>query len=181
MTKKPDSKGFTALPPPPAGTTLISTELIDQVVSGSRRSPRKRMILPLHKSHEASLHRMLNGIQPGSYIRPHRHLDPPKAESVIILQGAIKCLIFSHTGEVEAVHLLRAGSSVFGIDSDAGVYHTFLALEKDTVMYEAKPGPYTQATDKDFASWAPPEGSPAVAQYLQFLYDLGNPSTIRIS
>jgi len=170
-----------ALEPENTPTTLITAELIRQVVEGSRQSPRRRIILPFHKNDAASLHRMLNGLQPKSYIQPHRHIDPPKAESVIVLQGAIKCFLFSDDGRIENVYVLRAGSDIIGIDSDPGVYHTFLALEQDTVLYEAKPGPYIRATDKEFALWAPKEGSPATRQYMQFLYDFTNPSIIRIS
>ncbi len=78
------------------------------------------------------------------------------------------------------MHTIRADSSIFGVDSDPGVYHTFLATEDDTVLFEVKPGPYSPANDKDFASWAPEKGSPAAKKYMQYLYDFENPSTIRI-
>ena len=32
-----------------------------------------------------------------------------------------------------------------------------------------KPGPYSQANDKDFAPWAPREGEPGAAEYLERL------------
>jgi cupin fold WbuC family metalloprotein len=163
-----------ALPAPTTSTTLISTNLIHNAVEGSRLSPRKRIILPLHKRPEAPMHRMLNALQPYSYIQPHRHLHPPKAESVIVLQGAILCFIFSPQGKVEEVHALAAGSETFGIDSDPGVFHTFLALVKDTVLFEAKPGPYEQSSDKDFASWAPIEGTTDAQDYMEHLYSLAS-------
>jgi cupin fold WbuC family metalloprotein len=116
---------------------------------------------------------MLNALQPYSYIQPHRHVHPPKAESVIVLQGALLCFLFSPAGQVEKVHTLAAGSAYFGVDSEPGVFHTFLALVKDTVIFEAKPGPYEQSSDKDSASWAPPEGAPETKAYMDFLYSLG--------
>jgi len=161
-----------ALAAPGTGTTLITTNLIRQAVEASRRSPRKRIILPLHKNPKSSLHRMLNALQPYSYVRPHRHFQPPKAESVIVLQGAMLCFIFSPAGQVEQIYTLAAGSTHFGVDSEPGVYHTFLALEQDTVLFEAKPGPYTQSSDKDFASWAPEEGTPEAESYMEYLYGL---------
>jgi cupin fold WbuC family metalloprotein len=170
-----------ALQPDGSKTTLITGEHIRKVVEGSRQSPRRRIILPFHKDHSSPLHRMLNGLQPESYIQPHRHIAPPKPESVIVLQGSIKCFIFTDDGTVESIYILRAGSSIFGIDSDPGVYHTFIALEKDTVVFEAKPGPYSQATDKEYAAWAPAEGSPAAQDYLRHLYNLEKPSTILVS
>jgi cupin fold WbuC family metalloprotein len=165
-------KTMRALPVPTPDTVLIGAKLIDQVAEGSRLSPRKRMILPFHKGPEASMHRMLNAMQPYSYIQPHRHLHPPKAESVIVLQGALLCFLFSANGKVEELHTLAAGSANFGIDSEPGVFHTFLALAEDTVIFEVKPGPYQPGSDKDFAPWAPAEGTPEVKGYMDFLYGL---------
>ncbi len=118
------------------------------------------------------MHRMLNALQPYSYIQPHRHLHPPKAESVIVLQGAILCLLFSSIGKVEEIQTLAAGSENFGVDIEPGVFHTFLALAEDTVLFEAKPGPYKQCSDKDFALWAPAEGAPETQAYMDYLYGL---------
>lgn len=160
------------LPAPLSSTTLLNTALIEQALRGSRSNPRKRIILPLHKDPGALLHRMLNAIQPLSYIRPHRHQNPPKVETIIVLQGAILCLVFTDLGEVREIHTLKAGSSVFGFDCEPGIYHTFLALQNDTVLFEVKPGPYEAATDKDFAPWAPPEDSENTQSYLASLYNL---------
>jgi cupin fold WbuC family metalloprotein len=113
---------------------------------------------------------MLNAIQPGSYIQPHRHLFPPKAESVIVLQGAIYVFIFNEEGDIKDVYTVEAGGINLGIDSEPGVFHTFVAIEKDTVLFEVKPGPYNPADDKDFAPWAPAEGEHGAIDYLQYLY-----------
>jgi len=51
------------------------------------------------------------------------------------------------------------------------VFHTFLALENDTVLFEAKQGPYDRNTDKDFAAWAPCENSEESSAYMNHLYD----------
>jgi cupin fold WbuC family metalloprotein len=161
-----------ALPAPATQTTLIGEDLVRQVVEGSRNSPRKRILLPFHKGPESTLHRMINGLQPYSYIRPHRHLSPPKAESIIVIQGAILSFLFNRDGKVEAVCTLAAGSPDFGVDSEPGAFHTFLALEEDTVIFEVKPGPYEQSSDKDFASWAPAEGTPETKSYMEYLYGL---------
>lgn len=158
-----------ALEPPIENNTLISIDLIDRCVKASRQSPRRRIIQPLHKTSDALLHRMLNAMQPGSYIQPHRHLFPPKAESVIVLRGAIYVFIFTEDGTVDAVHTIEAGSTNVGIDSEPGVFHTFAAIEEDTVLFEVKPGPYNQADDKDFAPWAPVEDTPEAKGYLDNL------------
>ena len=170
MTEK-DFHHPKALAPPSKDTVLITEKLIDRCVAASRESPRGRIILPLHKKNSANLHRMLNTMQPGSYIQPHRHLFPPKAESIIVLKGAIYVFIFSKDGNIKNIYTLRAGSPTIGIDSEPGVFHTFAAIEEDTVLFEAKPGPYREADDKDFAPWAPAEGAQGAKEYLKSLYE----------
>lgn len=117
---------------------------------------------------------MLNAMQPGSYIQPHRHLFPPKAESVIVLQGAIYVFIFHENGSIDEIQTIEAGSLNIGIDSEPGVFHTFVAIKEDTVLFEVKPGPYNQMNDKDFAPWAPKEGAHGAKEYLDHLYEMGN-------
>lgn len=158
-----------ALPAPEGENTPITEELLNTCIAWSKKSPRGRIIQPLHKGPEANLHRMLNAMQPGTYIQPHRHRYPPKAESILVLRGAILVIIFEDDGNVKEIHSLKAGSPCFGMDSDPGVYHTFVVTEPDTVIFEVKPGPYNPADDKDFADWAPKEGSSEAAAYLQNL------------
>ena len=138
-------------------------------IARSRQSPRGRIIYPFHPAASDPLHRMLNVVQPGSYIQPHRHFAPPKAESIVVLQGAIGCVIFTDAGEVEQMHALGSGRPAFGIDIHAGVFHTFFALEADTVLFEVKPGPYEKTSDKDFAPWAPKESANEAKAYLEQL------------
>jgi len=116
---------------------------------------------------------MLNAIQPGSYIRPHRHLDPPKSESLILLQGMLGYVSFHDDGSLSEDDLLvlDAERGVYGCDIRPGVWHTIFALVPDTVIFEVKPGPYSPANDKDFAPWAPQEYSPEAAVFLTRLED----------
>lgn len=155
-----------ALDPPPEPVTVLDQATVERALAASRRSPRRRVILPFHKSASDPLQRMLNAVQPGSYIRPHRHLDPPKAESIVVLAGAIRYLVFDETGVVVRRETASARGRSFGIDCDPGIFHTFWALEPDTLLFEVKPGPYRAADDKDFAPWAPAEGTQEAAGYL---------------
>lgn len=164
-----------ALPPPSEPVTLMSRDGLAAAIAASRQSPRRRIIQPLHKVHSALLQRMFNVVQPGSYLRPHRHATPPKAENLLIWQGAIVFLEFDDEGRMRNVVTLRAGGPIFGVDIEPGVFHTFLAIEPDTVVWETKSGPYEPINDKDFAPWAPPEGTPEAAAYLEHLHALAMP------
>jgi cupin fold WbuC family metalloprotein len=113
---------------------------------------------------------MFNVVQTGTYIRPHWHRTPPKDETLIVMEGAVHLFIFDDEGQILEHVRLEAGSDCFGVDIKAGMCHTFVVMEDDTVLFEAKPGPYNPKTDKDFAPWAPEEGSPEATTYLADLF-----------
>lgn len=154
-----------ALPPPAGPLCRIDDALIERAVTHARNSPRRRVIQPFHPSDADPLHRMLNAMQPDTYARPHRHLDPPKAEAWVLLRGAVAFFTFHDDGTVDAIVRLGLPGDPVGVDLQPGIFHTLLALQPDSVIYEVKTGPYTAATDKTFAPWAPPEGDPAVPAY----------------
>lgn len=168
----PENSFPLAMDPPQEKVTIITTELINNAVDMSRKSPRGRIILPFHKQSTDLLHRMLNVVQPFSYIQPHRHSDPPKAESIIVIQGFIAYITFNDAGEILETLKLSNQSHKIGVDTEPGVFHTFLTLEKDTVLFEIKPGPYEKNSDKDFAKWAPSEHSESAKAYIKYLYGL---------
>jgi cupin fold WbuC family metalloprotein len=171
MMNAPYPRALTA----PAGDVVaIDHNLIARAVEVSRASPRGRVILPLHLDEGELYQRMLNAMQPGSYVRPHRHVDPPKAESAIVLRGAVAVVIFDDDGTVRETLRAGLGGERVGVDVRPGVWHTFFALEPDTVVFETKTGPYSPISDKDFAGWAPIEGSPEAAEYLSSLENLLN-------
>jgi len=86
-----------------------------------------------------------------------------------VLKGSIGFVSFKDAGEIDDYFLLSQGSDKIGIDVVPGVFHTFFAMEKDTVLFEVKPGPYVEIDDKDFAAWAPAEGSEEAKEYLEKL------------
>jgi hypothetical protein len=67
--------------------------------------------------------------------------------------------------------VMAAENGVLAIDYRAGVWHTFFALEPDSVIFEVKPGPYDAHTDKEFAPWSPAEGTPEGRSYIADLED----------
>lgn len=152
---------------------IIDQTLVDQKAKDARKSNRKRNIHVLHTGDEDTLQRMLNAFQPGTYVAPHRHVTVPKAEAVLVIQGSLGFIRFADDGTYEAEDFvyMNPQEGVFGVDYRAGVWHTFIALEPDTVVLEVKPGPYDAATDKEFASWAPQEGEPGTNEYLAKLED----------
>jgi cupin fold WbuC family metalloprotein len=149
---------------------LIGGGLLAEVLRQARESPRRRMNYNFHALAEENPNRFLNVILKGSYIAPHRHANPPKPEAFVVLEGRIAFFLFDDSGAVAEVHRLgRESGDALGIDVPPGVWHTLAVLTPHAVCYEVKPGPYSPDTDKDFASWAPREGDPAAAGYLEAL------------
>lgn len=145
---------------------LVTASLFEELIEKARRSPRQRTNHNFHASPEDNPHRFLNVFLKGSYVAPHRHFDPPKPESFIVLEGRMAAWIFADDGTIRETFLLEPGTACRGIDLPPGVWHTLTALSPHAVCFEVKPGPWDPATDKEFASWAPREGTPEAAAYL---------------
>ncbi len=149
--------------------TQITEALAAAVADQAASAPRRRMNFNFHSGPEDNPHRFLNVLLKGTYIRPHRHLDPPKAESFIALDGEADVLIFDDNGNITDRYALgRTGPDgmLWGVDLPVGVWHTVVAISDRVVCFEVKPGPWEPSNDKAFASWAPAEGDAAVPTYM---------------
>ncbi len=153
---------------------MISQSLIDSVAQRAETSPRLRMNYNFHADAADNPHRFLNVLLAGTYIRPHRHANPPKAESFLLIEGAAEVITFDDDGVLAARYRLGEHSSeghLWGVDIAAGVWHTIVPLTSRAVCFEVKPGPWFPETDKEFAPWAPAEGddSGAIQRYVRTL------------
>lgn len=148
---------------------IIDASMLDSLSGEARDSVRRRKNLNFHRDYSELCQRMLNAVEPGSYIRPHRHLDPPKPETFVALRGRFVLLLFADDGSVRQVVPFAAEGPVFGADVEPGAWHSVIALDAGSVFFETKPGPYEPLSDKDWAPWAPAEGDPGAADYLETL------------
>ena len=113
---------------------LISEELLDGVTHDAQENSRLRMNYNFHESLDAPIHRLLNALEPGTYLPPHRHVD--KEETYIVLRGSLIAFFYDDMGNVtEKVNL----------NPSAGMY----------VIFEIKSGPYKPLPPEDVAPWAP--------------------------
>ncbi len=157
-----------ALPHITGPTFRLTAEVIEQALSEAENSPRRRIILPVHRSPAAAVQRMLNFLLPGTYIRPHLHPLPHATETIHVLRGTLHFLLFDDSGRITARHELRAHETGL-IDIEPNLWHGFIVPTEPTVILEIKRGPYDAQNDKVFAPWAPEEGQPEVKAYLQSL------------
>ena len=146
---------------------LITQTLLQQVAGEAAASPRRRKNRNLHAANESPAHRLLNAVEPDSYVQPHCHLEATKDETIIALRGRFGVVLFEPDGAVRGTAVLAPGGATIGIDIPHGTFHSLVALEPGSVFFEAKAGPYVAATAAERASWAPAEGAPEAAAYLE--------------
>ncbi len=111
---------------------------------------------------------MLNAVEPGSYVQPHKHENPDKREVFILLRGKMAVVFFDDDGNITE-NLILDNKENYGVEIPPAVWHTIIALERGTVVYEVKDGPYSPSDDKNFASWAPKEDEKESADYIRHI------------
>ncbi len=149
----------------------IDDNFLDTTSFKAKDSPRLRMNYNFHPRHEDPLHRMLNAMEPGTYIQPHKHEDPDKFEIFLALRGRFVVIIFDASGNITDHTILDARQGKYGVEIPEKTYHILISLEPGSVAYEIKEGPYSLSTAKNFARWAPAEGDPKVKDYLNSLLE----------
>lgn len=146
----------------------IDTKTLHALSAEAAASTRLRCNLNLHPLLDDPVQRFCNAMQPGTYVRPHRHSQADKWELFLALSGLVAVLTFDHIGKVIDRIELSANGPIFGIEIAENTWHTLVSLEPGTVLFELKRGPYQPLTDKDFAKWAPPEGDSRAAAFVDW-------------
>lgn len=140
---------------------LLNQSLINTVAKEATNSERLRKNYNFHQLSD-TVQRFMNIMQPGTYVRPHRHTRPEDKngfEFFLLLQGNMGVLLFDEQGNITHSEQLGADSENYGIEIAEGTFHTLVALAPNTVMFELKEGPYVPTSDKDFLPQFPDEGT----------------------
>ena len=145
---------------------IIDRDFLERVSSQANASPRRRRNHNFHVSETDTCNRLLNAIEPDSYIQPHCHHEAVKDETLIVVRGRLGVIIFDERGTVTATAVLAPAGESVGMNIPHGMYHTLVALEPGSVFFEAKAGPYAPLMSREKASWAPAEGEPRASSYL---------------
>jgi len=129
-------------------------------------SPRLRAHHNFHAELSAPVQRLAIAMEPGTYVRPHRHSST--WEVLCPLAGAFDLVVFDEKGCVLSRHRLgREGAAVFELPP--ATWHAVVSLELGSVVFEVKQGPYLPLSAPDLAGWSPAEGEASVAKMLEFL------------
>jgi len=152
---------------------VFSSDYLNELTAQAKCSPRKRQHRNIHESYADPCQRLFNAIEPGSYIRPHRHATDPRNELLIAVRGYMALVTFDEQGKVNGVvrfGLDRNGEGLaIGAEVPAYTWHTVIALEPGCVLLEVKAGPFDPNQPKNLAPWAPDENSTQATAYLQKL------------
>lgn len=143
----------------------ITTNDLDRLSAEAAASPRKRAHSNLHPVLQDPVQRLSVAIEPGTYIRPHRHAEPLTWEIFLMLRGSAVFLAFDDDGSVKERIVLSPAGPVRAIEIPAGTWHAIAALEAGSVFFEVKQGPYTAPVAGNSASWAPAEGDPRCVRF----------------
>ena len=137
-------------------------------------SPRLRMNYNFHETLDDPINRLINVMEPDTYLRPHRHKNPDKIEIFLILRGAVALFLFDDQGNItDDIRILSPKFGVYGGEIAADIWHTLLVLESGTTVYEVKQGPFAPLSPENMASWSPaPEDKEGVKQYMERLKSL---------
>ena len=149
---------------------LIDKELLDNVTEKAKKSDRKRMNYNFHSDLQDPVNRLLNAIEPTSYIRPHRHSNPDKVEIFLVLRGKIALFLFDDEGVIIDKKIISPENNTYGGEIEAGVWHSLISLEEGTVIYEIKHGPFAPLSEENLAKWSPEANNTEEARrYMDFL------------
>jgi cupin fold WbuC family metalloprotein len=152
---------------------IFSADYLNELTEVAQGNLRMRQHRNIHKSYKESCQRLFNAIEPGSYIRPHRHATDPREELMIAVRGLMVLVSFNEQGMIADFVVFGANKNgdglAVGVEISANTWHTVIALEPGSVLLEIKAGPFDPSQPKDLASWAPDEGWPTAQKYLEFL------------
>lgn len=147
---------------------IIDERIIELTLQRARNSTRKRANYCFHTSNN-ELQRMINALLIDTYIQPHKHENPDKYEIFYILKGKLAVVSFNDKNEISDSAILEEKGINKFIVVPPKVWHTYICLSNDSIVYEIKEGPYDPKTDKQFAPWTPCEDNLEAKTYLESL------------
>lgn len=153
---------------------IVDAFLLDKLSQEAKSMERLRKNYNLHQETKDPIQRMLNALEPDTYIQPHKHQNPDKRELFIPVRGSVSLIVFDDNGEFNSTVTLSEKSLQRIAEIESGVWHTIICNEPGTVYFEIKDGPYDVKNDKIFAPWAPSESDEGKSDYLLELKKLVN-------
>jgi len=128
---------------------------------------KERMAILLNESFDETPQRFVNNLTKNTYVRPHKHTLPDQWELMSWLAGEIEALAFTEEGILYERYILSA-DEVKIIEFKPGLIHSFLTHSSGSYL-EVRNCAYNPKIDREYAAWAPTEGSVDAAAFLEIL------------
>jgi len=132
----------------------ISSDNIEELKQKMTSLNNDRIRLCTHKTKEDFLHEMLIIHTNKCYVRPHKHVN--KIESITVLEGRAKIIVFNDDGSIFAeVNIGEHGSGrAFYHRMNVEKFHMFIVQSDFFVFHEVTQGPFDKKYTV-FPDWAP--------------------------
>jgi cupin fold WbuC family metalloprotein len=134
----------------------ISIGIIKELKKKMTLFGNNRIRLCTHKAKEELLHEMVIIHTNKCYVRPHKHIN--KIESITVLEGKAKIIIFNDNGSIFKEQIVGEAKSgrVFYHRMNVEKYHMFIIQSDFFVFHEVTQGPF-DTKHTIFPDWAPKE------------------------
>ena len=119
---------------------IIDQNLLDNLTDEASKNERLRKNYNLHEKLDDPVQRLLNALEPGTDLPIHRHKNTE--ETYMLVRGGMRVLFYNDKKEITESVLLSSKAGTYGISIPKGQWHTIDNIEKGTVIFEVKQGPY---------------------------------------
>lgn len=137
-----------------SSVTQISKKDIEDLKVLAKLNERQRIRICTHPKPDSNLHEMLIVHTKNCYVRPHKH--PIKVESLSVIEGSARMIIFNDDGEVQDSFIMSDYSSGhrFYNRIESPLYHMLIIESDFFVFHEVTEGPFLKNSSV-FPDWAP--------------------------
>lgn len=152
--------------------TELDGAMLDELSARAAASPRLRQHRNIHASYADPCQRLLNAIEPGSYLRPYKHSVTPRSKLLVALRGRFAAVLFDADGNVERVIPFGVGDGTAmstAVEVSGDCWNSIVSLSHGSVLLEVKAGPFNPDEPSEFPSWAPADGTPEAGEYSRTL------------
>lgn len=126
---------------------VIDENLLNHITLQAKKNNRLRKNFNLHNSLDEKVQRLLNALEPGTIVPIHRHRHT--SETYILVRGRLVVNIYNEQKQLTKSELLNPMEGKYGISIPKNEWHSVEVLEKGTVIFEVKEGPYAPLQKED--------------------------------
>ena len=125
----------------------IDHSLLDSLHAQTKTNPRLRQSFDLRTTSEDSSQRMLNAMEPGTFVPIHRHRNT--SETIVMVRGKLIERFYDDKGNLTDEFVMEPCGEYPMVQIEAGQWHSLEVLESGTIIFEAKDGKYMPLGEED--------------------------------